>query len=225
MSLNPDALRQPPPLIYDPPDEPLNILHVDEDLLVLSKPSGLLSVPGKQYADCLEARARTEFPQCLSVHRLDMDTSGVFVMAMSKEAQANLGKQFERRKIDKTYVARVWGEPKDNEGLVDLPLRCDWERRPMQIVCHEHGRPSQTHWRVLRRIDNECRVELKPITGRSHQLRVHMDVLGHPILGDPFYGHEEARKATPRLMLHAQSITLHHPKDGARVCFVDSAPF
>lgn len=216
---------KPEPLVYDPPADALNILHVDEHLLVLSKPSGLLSVPGKVHADCLEARVRAEFPEALLVHRLDLETSGVFVMARNKAAQANLGKQFERRKTEKTYIAKVWGCPAEDEGIVDLPLRCDWERRPIQMVCHEHGREAQTHWRVLERGKTSARVELKPVTGRSHQLRVHMAALGHPILGDPFYADEAARVAADRLMLHAQSLTLFHPADGARVTFFDAAPF
>ena len=118
---------------------------------MLSKPAGLLSVPGKapEHADCLETRAKEQFPGSLLVHRLDMDTSGIFVMAMNKAAQANLGKQFERRKVQKTYIARVWGVPEEREGCVDLPLRCNWENRPLQMVCHEHGRLSQTDWRII----------------------------------------------------------------------------
>jgi len=231
------------PLRYEPPQGALNIIHQDEDLLVLSKPSGLLSVPGKapEHADCLETRAKEKFPESLLVHRLDMDTSGVFVMAMNKKAQANLGKQFERRKIDKTYIAQIWGVPDHNEGCIDLPLRCDWENRPLQMVCYDYGRPAQTDWQVITHeplsslrggrgadaaIHTQCsRVQLKPLTGRSHQLRVHMAALGHPILGDRFYAPKEARDGLDRLYLHAHSLTLHHPKDGARLTFTDPCPF
>lgn len=215
------------PFIYTPPQEPLTIIHQDDDLLVLSKPSGLLSVPGKDpnHADCLEARAKKQFPSALTVHRLDMATSGIVVIAMNPEAQANLGKQFERRKVSKTYIARVWGQPSENEGLIDLPLRCDWPNRPKQMVCHDQGRAAQTHWRVIEREENAARMELKPITGRSHQLRVHMLELGHPILGDEFYAHNAALNAADCLQLHASEISLHHPKDGQLITFNDPCPF
>lgn len=230
----------PKPLVYDPPDEPLRIIYQDDHILVLSKPFGLLSVPGKgaHLADCLEARAKAEFPQALLIHRLDMDTSGLFIMAMNKEAQVNLGQQFERRKVDKTYIARVVSHPESDEGLIDLPLRCDWPNRPMQMVCYEHGKPSQTHWRVLEREQNyhndkaenqsqieTALIELKPITGRSHQLRVHLKELGHPILGDMLYAPLAVEKAASRMELHAQEITLHHPMSGERISFTDSCPF
>ena len=224
---------KPKPFTYAPPDVPLKVLHEDEDLLVLSKPSGLLSVPGKaqDHADCLQARSLEAYPEALLVHRLDLETSGVFIMARSKEVQRNLGLQFERRKTEKIYIARVWGHVDGEEGEIDLPLRCDWENRPMQMVCYEHGRSALTHWQVIGREDNATRVRLIPHTGRSHQLRVHMLELGvdkgksHPILGDDFYAHEAAHKAAPRLQLHAESLTIHHPQDGARVTFTDSCPF
>ena len=209
------------PLNYGPPQAPLEIIHKDEHLLVLNKPSGLLSVPGKgpEVQDSLELRAKADFPEALLVHRLDMDTSGVFVMALNKETQRNLGLQFERRKTAKTYIARVHGSPEDNEGLIDLPLRCDWPNRPLQMVCYEHGREAQTGWKVLERGEDSTLVELNPITGRSHQLRVHMLELGHPILGDCFYAPEEVFQAAPRLLLHAQSLEIHHPDGGDRVRF------
>ncbi len=214
---------------YQPPQEPLNILHQDDHLLVLSKPSGLLSVPGKHagLADCMEARARARFPQALLVHRLDMDTSGIFLMALSRAAQTHIAKQFQKRKVDKTYIAKVSGVPNAQEGLIDLPLRCDWPNRPKQMVCHELGKPSQTRWRLLESDGQFSRVELEPITGRSHQLRVHMMELGHPILGDCFYADEKAFSAAPRLLLHAQEITLYTPcgTEGERITFRDNAPF
>ena len=222
------ANSKPPPLIYDPPVDPLNIIHRDDDLLVLSKPSNLLSVPGRgaDLQDCLEVRARAEFPEALLVHRLDLETSGVFIMALNKNAQRNLGLQFEQRRTEKHYIARVWGHIEEDAGTIDLPLRCDWENRPRQMVCYEHGKPAQTDWEVLERENaGFTRVLLKPITGRSHQLRVHMEQLGHPILGEVFYAHEEARDAAERLQLHAESLTIDHPKNGERVTFTDSAPF
>jgi tRNA pseudouridine32 synthase/23S rRNA pseudouridine746 synthase len=157
-----------------------------------------------------------------------METSGVFLMARNKDAQANLGKQFERRKVEKTYIARVYEHLPEDEGLINLPLRCDWDNRPKQMVCYDHGKPSQTHWRVLSREDGDMpitRLELKPITGRSHQLRVHLAEIGHPILGEPFYANDEILHAVPRLQLHAQDLTIHHPDGGARITFTDPCPF
>lgn len=211
---------------YAPPQEPLRVLHDDHQIVVLDKPSGLLSVPGKgaDLADCLLTRVRAAFPTALLVHRLDRDTSGVMVFALSPHAQRHLGLQFEKRQVSKTYVARVagWLEPKS--GTVDLPLIVDWPNRPRQKVCHATGRPARTDWRVLRHGAGETRVRLLPKTGRSHQLRVHMQALGHPILGDPFYASGAAR-AYPRLMLHSQELCLRHPDGGAGMRFRASAPF
>jgi len=211
---------------YAPPDGPLDILHDDHEILVVQKPSGLLSVPGRgaHLADCLLARVQAVFPQALLVHRLDRDTSGVMIFAQTPHAQRHLGLQFEKRKTKKTYVARVWGQPAEDEGIVNLPLIVDWPNRPRQMVDHENGREAITHWKVLRREGNEARVRLTPETGRSHQLRVHMLELGHPILGDPFYATGEARKAE-RLMLHAESLRLRHPDGGKGVTFKVAAPF
>ena len=196
-------------------------------MLVLSKPSGLLTVPGKpvDHRDCLESRARKEFPQATIVHRLDMDTSGIVVMALDAAAHRHIGLQFERRKTEKSYQARVWGTVTEAAGTIDLPLICDWPNRPKQMVDFEHGKPASTDWSVLEREDHATRLRLYPLTGRSHQLRVHMLSLGHPILGDNFYAHEEAYRAVDRLQLHAESLTLHHPDDGRRITFNDPCPF
>ncbi len=212
--------------IYAPPKEPLKVIHVDADILILDKPSGLLSVPGRpvEHKDCLEHRARAAFPTSLQVHRLDMDTSGIMVFAMNPAAQRHLGLQFERRKTDKTYQALVWGQP-DDEGLVDLPLIVDWPNRPLQMVDHARGKPSQTNWKVIFRGSDFARVQLMPITGRSHQLRVHMLALGHVILGDRFYAKGAALAARDRLCLHAETLELHHPSDGRRVAFQSECPF
>ncbi|MEJ8473080.1 RluA family pseudouridine synthase [Roseibium algae] len=217
-----------PPFVYDPPQEPfLEVLHVDGDILVIAKPSGLLSVPGKaaEHSDCLEFRAQQRFAEARIVHRLDMDTSGVMVLAMNPKAHRHLGLQFERRKTAKTYVARVWGELASPEGEVDLPLRCDWPNRPKQMVCHELGRNAVTRWEVASNDGSVSRVRLFPVTGRSHQLRVHMLALGHPILGDRFYAHDDALAAADRLQLHAEELTLHHPTGGERVTFRADCPF
>ena len=220
--------KKPGPFIYAPPLEPyLTVIQRDEDLLVLSKPSGLLSVPGRlaEHADCLETRARESFAEARIVHRLDKDTSGVIVMAMNAKAHRHLGLQFERRHVAKTYIAKVWGEMAEDHGEVDLPLRCDWPNRPLQMVDHELGKPAKTGWQVLERKSGVTRVKLTPHTGRSHQLRVHMCELGHPILGDVFYAHEEARAASRRLCLHAQSLGLHHPTGGEWMEFEDACGF
>ena len=215
------------PLLYKPPDEEIPILHSDGDILVVSKPAGLLSVPGKaaEHADCLESRIQAIYPQARVVHRLDMATSGIMVMAMNANAHRHLGLQFERRHIKKIYVARVWGRVKDDDGEIDLPLRCDWPNRPLQMVDHEQGKSAQTNWQVLEREENSTKLLLKPKTGRSHQLRVHMLAIGHVILGDEFYAAGEALEICDRLMLHAQSLELFHPIGGAINVFNDRAPF
>lgn len=212
---------------YDPPRGPLRVVHADDALLLVDKPSGLLSVPGKAegLADCLEYRVRAEYPEALLLHRLDMDTSGLMVFARSRLAQRHVAWQFERRQLEKTYVARVLGIPDAAEGRIDLPLICDWPRRPLQKVCHETGKPSVTAWRVTDTQDGNARLELAPLTGRSHQIRVHLKEIGHPILGDRFYAPPEALEAAPRLMLHAETLTLRHPDGGAWVTYRAPAPF
>jgi tRNA pseudouridine32 synthase/23S rRNA pseudouridine746 synthase len=211
---------------YDPPTDPLEVLHDDHEIVVVNKPAGLLSVPGKgeHLADCLMARVRDVFPTALLVHRLDRDTSGVMIFALTPHAQRHLGLQFEKRQTRKTYVARVWGRMEPETGVVDLPLIVDWPNRPLQKVCHETGRAALTEWRVLRAGDEESRVRLSPKTGRSHQLRVHMLALGHVILGDPLYASGAARDF-PRLMLHSEELRLRHPDGGAGVKFRAAAPF
>ncbi|MDP1628883.1 pseudouridine synthase [Parvibaculum sp.] len=216
------------PFRYEPPMEPhLTVLHRDADILVLDKQSGLLCVAGKpaEHGDCLERRARDAYPDARIVHRLDRDTSGVIVMAMNPKAHRHLGLQFERRKIRKTYVARVWGDVVGESGRVDLPIACDWPNRPKQMVDMEAGRPAQTEWEILAREETTTRLRLSPLTGRSHQLRVHMLSLGHPILGDNFYATGEAFAAADRLQLHAETLTLHHPADGTVRTYSVPCPF
>ena len=211
---------------YTPPDGPLSVIHADHEVLLVDKPSGLLSVPGKgeNLADCLMARVQAAFPQALLVHRLDRDTSGVMVFALTPHAQRHLGLQFEKRQTKKTYVARIHGRLEPKTGTVDLPLIVDWPNRPLQMVDHENGKPAVTDWRVVRYGDNETRVRLYPKTGRSHQLRVHMLALGHPILGDPFYATGAARDAE-RLMLHAENLRFRHPDGGMGMSFSSKVPF
>ncbi|MBV0913347.1 pseudouridine synthase [Anianabacter salinae] len=212
--------------LYDPPTDPLTVIHADHEILLVDKPAGLLSVPGKgdHLSDCLLARVQAAYPQALLVHRLDRDTSGVMIFALTPHAQRHLGLQFEKRYTKKVYVARLWGELSPRTGTVDLPLIVDWPNRPLQMVDHENGKAAQTDWRVIRHEDGTTRVRLYPKTGRSHQLRVHMLSLGHPILGDPFYA-EGAAREYPRMMLHAESLKIRHPDGGVGVGFSAKCPF
>lgn len=224
----------PPTLkTYNPPKAPhLDILYQDDCLLVLNKQSGLLSVPGKhpEHADCLEARAQSVIADALLVHRLDMETSGVFIMARTKQAQRHLGFQFEKRNAKKTYIARVSGHIVEPSGTVDLPLICDWPNRPKQIVDYEKGRQAITYWRVLKRETSPSglmasRLMLTPQTGRSHQLRVHMLAIGHAILGDGLYASPKEIAAADRLQLHAETLTIMHPVNKEFITFTAPAPF
>ncbi|WP_121632666.1 RluA family pseudouridine synthase [Tropicibacter alexandrii] len=205
---------------YSPPQGDIPILHEDSDLLIVHKPAGLLSVPGKgeDLQDCLLTRLTVPFPTVRLVHRLDRDTSGVMVFALTEHAQRHLGQQFEARKTKKTYIARVAGRLEPKSGEIDLPLIVDWPNRPRQKVCHETGKPSLTGYKVLKSSDAESRVRLFPHTGRSHQLRVHMLALGHPILGDPLYAADTAGNY-PRMMLHAEELRVNHPESGRGMSF------
>ncbi|WP_444915191.1 RluA family pseudouridine synthase [Microbulbifer sp. TRSA007] len=199
---------------YTPPNKPfLSVVYEDEMLLILDKPSGLLTVPGRSSdrKDSLFVRSQNKYPGSLIVHRLDMDTSGLVVMARSPEAHKRMSALFQYRKIEKTYYARVWGVPEKSNGEVDLPLICDWPNRPRQKVDFEVGKASLTHWKKISSVGGSSLLRLKPITGRSHQLRVHMNAIGHPILGDPFYAHQEAMTAASRLLLHASELEFVHP--------------
>lgn len=211
---------------YDPPTGPLSILHEDKAIIVVDKSAGLLTVPGKleNRQDCLVTRLQAGHWDALTVHRLDCDTSGVIIFARTKQAQGFLGQEFEQRRAEKTYVARLLGHLAQDEGTVDLPLGSDWEYRPRQKVDHEHGRPAVTDWQVINRTEGETRVRLKPHTGRSHQLRVHMLSLGHPILGDQIYAPETLARHK-RLMLHAETLSLHHPTTHERMTFSSPVPF
>jgi tRNA pseudouridine32 synthase/23S rRNA pseudouridine746 synthase len=188
---------------------------MDQDLLVLNKPSGLLSVPGRgeEKQDSLVSRVLNEFPEALVVHRLDMETSGLIIIARNPETRRALGRAFEKREVDKTYVAVVIGKIEPANGLIDLPLICDWPNRPRQMVDHSNGKPSVTRYRTLDYLGNNhtSRIELKPETGRSHQLRVHLQSIGHPILGDALYADDRVLRQAPRLQLHATSLRFTHP--------------
>jgi tRNA pseudouridine32 synthase / 23S rRNA pseudouridine746 synthase len=215
-----------PDFAYHPPDTPLGFLHEDADILVLDKPAGLLTVPGKlaNRQDCLITRLQVARWDALTVHRLDCDTSGVILFARTKAAQGFLGQEFEQRRAQKTYIARVRGRIADDQGTIDLPIGSDWDYRPRQKVDHAKGRPALTDWEVIGREPDETRVRLTPHTGRSHQLRVHMLALGHPILGDQIYARETLGDHS-RLMLHAETLSLHHPRTRQRVTFAAPVPF
>ncbi len=226
MAANPDFIYTPPMTPY------LDIIFQDEDIVVLNKSSGLLSVPGRlpEHQDCLQNRVQRVLPTATVVHRLDMATSGIMIMALNKPAHVSISRQFEQRKTKKSYIARVYGHVKDQEGSVDLPLICDWPNRPKQKVDHENGKQSLTHYQVLSYNDlnsdeESSLVELTPVTGRSHQLRVHMLALGHPILGDRLYAHEQALAGSSRLTLHARNLSLAHPVTGELLNFVAPCPF
>lgn len=219
-------------LHYSPPMNPyLDIVYQDDALVILNKPSELLSVAGKgpELKDCLESRVQTVFPTAKIVHRLDMATSGLLIMALTKAAHREVSRQFQDRETQKSYTARVYGHISEDKGSVDLPLICDWPNRPKQMVDHHNGKKALTHWQVLEREDDgsagATRVLLTPITGRSHQLRVHMLSLGHPIIGDRLYAHPEALAMAPRLHLHARWIAFKHPVSGEAVEFTAECPF
>jgi len=216
-----------PDFQYRPPNDPVVVIYRDDELLLIDKPAGLLSVPGKavENRDCLETRVKADFPNALLVHRLDMDTSGLMIFAMTRPAQRHLGLQFERRHVEKTYRAEVWGDVRPDDGEVDLPLIVDWPNRPLQKICTETGKSAQTRWSVMERRSGATTLKLMPKTGRSHQLRVHMLAIGHPILGDRFYATGAALVASDRLMLHAESLTIYHPNGGKRVKFIANCPF
>ena len=220
------------------------IIHQDDRLFVVDKPTSLLSVPGigPEKADCLISRMQQEHPEARIVHRLDRDTSGVIVLARDADSHRELSRQFQDREVEKTYHALVAGHVSEDSGLIDLPLRKDLENTPRHIVDHEHGRPSQTKWMITSRgllgdldeslaatsVDSRTeisRVELAPRTGRSHQLRVHLKSIGHPILGDDLYAPDPYARATHRLCLHATRLWFVHPESASPMVFTSPPPF
>jgi tRNA pseudouridine32 synthase/23S rRNA pseudouridine746 synthase len=206
------------PAYFPPPDTGLDVRHIDADLLIVNKPSGLLSVPGRGPGmdDNLASRVQARYPEALTVHRLDMDTSGLLVMARNPEAHRALGRLFELRQVEKEYIAVVAGRVADSERSIALPLIADWPNRPRQMVDFVQGKPALTHLEVLSYDagSDTTRVRLNPETGRSHQLRVHLQVIGHPILGDDLYAPPEIMMRSPRLLLHAAMLAFSHPVRG-----------
>lgn len=212
----------------------IDVVYADASLLVLNKPSGLLSVPGRgeDKQDCLSSRVQRLYSDALIVHRLDMATSGLMLMARGIDMQRALSSLFERREVHKRYLAVVDGRlapapTPDGWGLIDLPIVADWPRRPLRIIDAVLGKPSQTRWRTLAfdAATNSTRVELEPVTGRSHQLRVHLQALGHPILGDALYAPEAAQAKAPRLLLHACALGFVHPVSGEALRLESPADF
>ena len=213
--------------IYAPPSAELAVLYADAHLIAVDKLSGLLSVPGRgeDKADCALSRAQAMYPDALTVHRLDMATSGLLLLARGKEMQRALSGLFERGEIAKRYIADVWVAPSPASGEISLPLITDWPNRPLQKVDHVIGKPSVTRYETLRVSGNSARLSLTPHTGRSHQLRVHLAEIGHPILGDEFYAYAEALAAAPRLALHAASLSFMHPATGEPLHLDSPCPF
>lgn len=215
-----------PILHYQPPTSPVfELVYSDNDLLVFNKASGLLTVPGKalEHKDSLQLRAQRVWPSATIVHRLDMATSGLLLMALNMDTHRHLSKQFETRQVDKVYYAKVLGVPDQESGTIELPLICDWPNRPKQMVDFERGKSACTHWQLCKTEHlgehKVSLIKLTPTTGRSHQLRVHMQALGHAILGDKLYSCELGKSLSLRLCLQAQSIRFTHPQTGKTMLF------
>jgi len=203
----------------------MNIIYQDEHLIAIDKPEGLLSVPGLGEAnqDCVATRLLEINPEVKVVHRLDCYTSGIMILAVGIEAQRNLSRQFHDRKINKQYIAVVHGSLNEQHGTIDIPMRGDPDDRPRQIVDYQQGKSSKTHWIVISAENNRTRLLLKPVTGRTHQLRIHCKAIGHTIVGDGLYGDDS--EAEKRMLLHAETIELSHPETGKRLCLKTPCEF
>jgi len=201
------------PYLVPHSQEEITILYEDEDLLLIRKPHLLLSIPGRHplNKDCLITRLQQRYPSASIVHRLDLDTSGIMVIPLNKATHSHISRQFQERKVEKSYYAVVYGEVETDRGEIDLPIAPDWSNRPKQKICHKRGKQALTRYEVLARRDDRTRLLLKPVTGRSHQLRIHMRELGHPILGCDMYAHPQALAMSERLMLHAATLAFTHP--------------
>ncbi|WP_409929551.1 pseudouridine synthase [Sulfuriflexus sp.] len=212
-----------------PPHNRLDILYQDAFLLVINKPAGVLSVPGRgpDKQDCMISRVQASYPDALIVHRLDMATSGILVLALDADTHRQLSRQFQQREVSKQYIAVVTGRPTPTAGLIDKPMICDWPNRPRQIIDYEQGKPAQTRYETLEYMpaSDTSRVLLSPVTGRTHQLRLHMQSIGHAILGDGLYASPAVIAAAERLLLHASSLSFPHPANGARIVIESAVPF
>ncbi len=209
-------MPEAPPYLVPHSQEEIRILYQDEDLLLVRKPDLLLSIPGRHplNKDCLITRLQEQYPSASIVHRLDLDTSGIMVIPLNKPTHAHISRQFQERLVKKSYEAVVYGRVEAETGEVDLPIATDWPNRPLQMICHERGKSALTRYQVMARGEDRTRLLLMPVTGRSHQLRIHMRELGHPILGCDMYAHKEALAMADRLMLHATRIAFEHPSTG-----------
>ena len=205
--------------IPPPCHEEIHVSYVDNHILVIDKPAGLLSVPGRFVKDSVLHRVLFDYPDAVIVHRLDLDTSGLLVLALSKKAVSDLNRQFRERSIRKEYEAEVWGQVTKGRGRIDLPIRPDPDNRPMQVVDQAAGKSALTRYEVLDVGLETTRLRLLPVTGRSHQLRIHLASIGHPILGDDLYAHRVAFKKAERLMLHATCLGISHPATGESMGF------
>ncbi len=216
-----------PPYLVPHSQEEIRIIHADEHLLLVRKPHLLLSIPGRHplNKDSLISRLQVDYPSASIVHRLDLDTSGIMIIPLDKPTHADISRQFQRRTVEKTYEAVVWGRVEQDQGEVELPIRCDWENRPLQMIDHERGKYALTRYEVIERLEDRTRLCLKPVTGRSHQLRIHMRELGHPILGCDLYAHEQALDMAERLLLHATAIGFEHPATGQWISGESPADF
>jgi len=207
----------------------LDLIQQEKDFLLIDKPARLLSVPGRHplNRDSVSVRLQRNYPGAAIVHRLDFDTSGIMVIPLNKQALSQISRQFQQRSVYKTYIAVVQGLVQDNEGKIDLPIAPDAEQRPKYKICAATGKASLTEYRVIRR-DHEAnctRVALHPVTGRSHQLRLHLHAIGHPILGCSFYASGNSAEGAPRLLLHATELQFDHPVSGVRVTGYSNPPF
>jgi tRNA pseudouridine32 synthase/23S rRNA pseudouridine746 synthase len=209
-------MQEQPPYLVPHSQEAIRILYEDEHLLLVRKPDLLLSIPGRHplNKDSLISRLQATYPTASIVHRLDLDTSGIMVIPLDKPTHAHISRQFQQRLVKKSYIAVVHGVVADDEGEVDLPIACDWDNRPRQMICHDRGKSALTRYSVISREADRTRLLLEPVTGRSHQLRIHMRELGHPILGCDMYAHPEALAMAERLMLHATTLGFEHPATG-----------
>ena len=220
---------------HDAPSAGFKLVYADESLLALNKPSGLLAVPGRgeDKQDCLSRRVKSQYPEALVVHRLDMATSGLMLLARSREVHRTLSIAFAAREVHKRYEAVVQGrlamppQTEDGWAVINLPIALDWPSRPLRVIDHLLGKPSITRWKVVAYapVNDSTRLLLEPVTGRSHQLRVHLQALGHPILGDSLYAPAEIQAAAPRMLLHAQQLRLTHPATGAAMQLLAKTPF
>ena len=205
-----------PPYLVPHSREAIAILYADSDLLLVRKPHLLLSIPGRhpRNRDCLLTRLQRDYPGASMVHRLDLDTSGIMVIPLNRACHAHISRQFQERRVQKRYHAIVYGGVSRESGEIDLPIAPDWDNRPLQVICHRRGKHALTRYRVLERGADRTRLLLLPETGRSHQLRIHLRELGHPILGCDMYAHPEALAMADRLMLHASALAFEHPATG-----------